>query len=101
MFYAINLNSISSNKLSCFEASLDDTRLWHRRLDHASVHAIEKLSKLDLVHGLPSYKFERDRICDACVKGKQVRALFKPLKTITTIIAYGFMWSNTYLQPQR
>ena len=32
--YAINLNSISSEKLSCFKASLDDTWLWHRRLGH-------------------------------------------------------------------
>ena len=51
--YAINLHNISSNKLSCFKASLDDTWLWHHRLGYASVHTIEKLSKLDLVHGLP------------------------------------------------
>jgi len=78
--YAINLNSISSDKLSCFKASLDDTWLWHRRLGHASMHTIEKLSKLDLVRGLPSYKFEKDHICDACVKGKQVRCSFKAQK---------------------
>jgi len=57
------LNSISPNKLSCFKASPDHTWLWHRRLGHASMHTIEKLSKLD-------FKFEKDHICDACVKGK-------------------------------
>ena len=50
--YAINMNSISSNKLSCFKTSLDDNWLWHRRLGHASTHIIETLSKHDLVHGL-------------------------------------------------
>jgi len=60
--YAINLNSISPNKLSYFKTSLDDTWVWHRRLGHASMHTIEKLSKLDLVRGLPSHKFEKDRI---------------------------------------
>jgi len=82
--YAVNMDSISSNKLSCFKASLDDTWLWHRRLGHASMHTLEKLSKLDLAHGLPSYKFEKDHICDACAKGKQVHSSFKPKKCIST-----------------
>jgi len=63
--YAINLNSISPNKLSCFKASLDDTWFSHHRLGHASMHTIEKLSRHDLVRGLPSYKFEKDLVCDA------------------------------------
>ena len=50
---AANINAISSNTLSCFKASLDYTWLWHRRLGHTSMHTIEKLSKLDLVRGLP------------------------------------------------
>jgi len=57
--YTINLNSISPNRLSCFKASLNDTWLWHRGLAHASMHTIEKLSKLDLAHDLSSYKFEK------------------------------------------
>ena len=79
--YAINLNSISPNK---FKALLDDTWLRHRRLGHASMQTIEKLFKYDLVRGLPLYKFEKDCICDACVKGKQVRSSFKPKKCIIT-----------------
>ena len=65
--YATNMNAISSNKLSCFKVSLDYTWLWHRRLGHTSIHTIEKLSKLDLVRGLPSLKFKNDRICGACI----------------------------------
>jgi len=83
--YAINLSSVSPNKLSCFKASLNNTWLWHRRLGHASMHTIEKISKHDLVRGLPSYKFEKDHICDACVREKQVRSSFKPKKCVSTI----------------
>jgi len=46
------------------------------------MHIIEKLSKHDLVRGLFSYKFEKDRIC--CVKGEQVRSSFKPQKCVST-----------------
>ena len=84
--YAISLNSISSNKLSCFRTFLDDTWLWHRRLDHVSMHTIEKLSKLDLVRHLPSCKFEKDHTCDVYVKGNQVRSSFKSKKCITCLI---------------
>jgi len=38
--YALNLRSVSPNKLSCFKASLDETWLWHRRLGHASMRTI-------------------------------------------------------------
>jgi len=84
--YAINLNVVSPNKLSCLKASLDDTWLWHRRLGHISTHTIEKLAKHDSVHGLPSYKFEKDRICDAYVKGKQVRSSFKPKSVLAQLV---------------
>ena len=80
----MNLNGISPNKLSRFKASLDDTWLWHRSRGHASMHTTVKLSKHDLVCGLPSYKFEKERICGACVKGKQVCSSFKSKKYIST-----------------
>jgi len=48
------------------------------------MHTKEKLSKLGLVRGLSLYKFEKDRIFCACVKGKQVRGSFKPKKCIRT-----------------
>jgi len=69
--YAINMNNISSNELSWFKASLDDIWLWPHRLGHATTHTIEKLSQLDLARGLPLYKFEKDRICNAGIKEKQ------------------------------
>jgi len=52
--------------------------IWHKRADHISMETISKISKLDLVRGLPKINFEKDKICEACVKGKQVKSSFPP-----------------------
>ena len=72
--------------------------LWHRRLGHANMELLSKLSKLDLVKGLPVTKFIKDKIFDACQLGKQTKSSFKEkeshfyFKTSRTL-AYGFIWS--------
>ena len=38
----------------------------------------------DLVLGLPKIKFENDKLCDACQKGKQTRVSFKPKNIVST-----------------
>ena len=45
---------------------------------------MNKLSKHDLVKGLPKLKYERDHICDACMKGKQISISFKPTNEVAT-----------------
>ncbi|CAJ2637126.1 unnamed protein product [Trifolium pratense] len=45
---------------------------------------ISKLSQLDLVRGLPKIKFDKDKICEACVRGKQVKSSFYPKDFIST-----------------
>ena len=40
-----------SNK--CFSAKIDQVNLWHQRLGHASHKQLEKISKCDVVIGLP------------------------------------------------
>jgi len=37
-----------------------------------------------LVEGLPKLKFEKDRICEACHKGKQTKVSFEPKNCIST-----------------
>lgn len=46
--------------LTCLTAIPNDPWVWHRKLGYASMHAIKKLSRLDLVIGLPKPKFERN-----------------------------------------
>jgi len=48
------------------------------------METISKISKLDLVRGLPKINFEKDKICEACVKGKQVKNNFYSNDFIST-----------------
>ena len=44
---------------------------------------LNKLVSKDLVVGLPSIKCNDDKVCDACVKGKQTRISFKSKKYVS------------------
>ncbi|XP_070057722.1 uncharacterized protein [Nicotiana tomentosiformis] len=48
----------------CLASIPDDPWLWHKKLGHASMHLIEKLSKHDLVIGLPKLDFFRNHFTD-------------------------------------
>ena len=63
---------------------MNDSWLWHRRLEHSSMKTLSKLVKNDLVIGLPKLNFDKDKICDACQFGKQVRSSFKSNNLVTT-----------------
>ena len=45
---------------------------------------ISNLSKNNLVIGLPKISFEKDHLCDACQRGKQVKPSFQPLNVVST-----------------
>ncbi|GJU46820.1 reverse transcriptase domain-containing protein [Tanacetum coccineum] len=40
--------------------------LWHRRLSHLNFGTINDLTRLDLVDGLPKFKYGKDHLCSAC-----------------------------------
>nr|GEY46025.1 hypothetical protein [Tanacetum cinerariifolium] len=70
--YAIALNKIASNSLTCFlaKASSLEYWLWHQRLSHLNFATINNLMKNNLVQGLPKMKFKKDHLCFACEQGK-------------------------------
>ena len=82
--YMIDLESEISLDASCLVSINDDTWTWHRRFAHASMDLIQKLSRKDLVIGLPKLNYIKDKMCDACQKGKQVKSSFKSKKVIST-----------------
>jgi len=53
-----------------------DKWVWHRRLGHANLRLISKLSKLQLVKGLPNIDYQSDALCGACQRGKIVKSSF-------------------------
>jgi len=65
------------SNVSCITSSMnyllsrnDEAWLWHRRLAHIHMHHLNRLVSKELVIGLPKLKFERDKLCEACQKGK-------------------------------
>ncbi|GJW75551.1 putative ribonuclease H-like domain-containing protein [Tanacetum coccineum] len=72
-------NIVPSGGITCLyaNATIDESKLWHRRLDHVNFKNINKLVKGHLVRGLPSNFFVNDHTCVACKKGKQHKASCK------------------------
>ena len=64
--YIIDMTPVVPQTQVCFytKASADISWLWHKRLSH------NKLTKRDLVTGLPFVTFEKEKLCSACEKGK-------------------------------
>jgi len=62
----------------------DECLLWHKRLDHTSMHTIDKISRHELVIRLLKYNFIKDKVCYKCVKKKQVIASFKSIECVST-----------------
>ena len=82
--YIIDIISSFSGS-NCFVAKDNNIKwIWHRRLGHANFELISKLSKKDLVIGLPKIIFKKYHLCDACQYGKQVKSSFKSKDCICT-----------------
>ncbi|GKD18098.1 putative ribonuclease H-like domain-containing protein [Tanacetum coccineum] len=78
--YSVDLKSVVPTKgLTCLfaKATIDESKLWHRRLGHINFKNMNKLVRGNLVRGLPSKIFENDHSCVACQKGKQHKASCK------------------------
>ena len=75
---------LPQNHLTCLSVLDDDIMLWHKRLGHASLSLLNKLVSKGLVVGLPSIKYNDDKVCDACAKEKQTRIACKSKKYVST-----------------
>ena len=81
--YKVDESFDPSSKV-CLSTLKEDTRVWHRRLDHASTRLVNKLYSRDLVEGLSKVEAYLDEVCEDYVKGKQHRVPFKSKKVIST-----------------
>jgi len=72
--------------MTCLLSKNDDSWLWHRMLAHIHIHMhhLDKLVSKNLVEGLPTLKYEKDKICKACQKGKQKKNVFKTKNFVST-----------------
>ena len=65
-FFAINISKYDDH---------DQSWLWHGRLGHANMNLISQLNKDELFRGLPKINFQKEKICEACQVGKQIKKL--------------------------
>ncbi|GKC27688.1 retrovirus-related pol polyprotein from transposon TNT 1-94, partial [Tanacetum coccineum] len=77
------LDMTSSAQESCFFAKSSENLkcLWNKRLAHLNFKTINKLAKQNLVIGLPSLVYSKDKPCSSFEKGKHHRANFKTKQT--------------------
>ena len=68
--FMLSLNN-TSLKVKCLMGNNNDSWLWHKRIAHIHMEHLNKLIKHYLVIVLRNIKFVKDRLCDACQKGKQ------------------------------
>nr|GEU45231.1 hypothetical protein [Tanacetum cinerariifolium] len=79
--YVLDMTSFAQE--SCFFAKASENLnwLWHKRLAHLNFKTINKLAKQNLVIGLPSLVYLKDKPCSSCEKEKHHRASFKTKQT--------------------
>ncbi|GKD68079.1 retrovirus-related pol polyprotein from transposon TNT 1-94 [Tanacetum coccineum] len=77
--YVIDMSFFNKESNACFfaKASPSVNWLWHKRLSHLNFKNINNLVKHNLVSGLPSLTFSKDKNYSACEKGKHHIASFK------------------------
>ncbi|GJV96605.1 retrovirus-related pol polyprotein from transposon TNT 1-94 [Tanacetum coccineum] len=78
--YTLSLGDMMASSLICLLSKSLKTKswLWHRRLSHLNVGAINYLARHGLVRGLLKIKFEKDHLCFACAMGKSKKKHYKP-----------------------
>ena len=52
--------------ISCRSARVDMLEIWHHRFRHANFKQVAKVSKLEVVEGLPKFGKVKKTICGAC-----------------------------------
>ncbi|GKC35433.1 integrase, catalytic region, zinc finger, CCHC-type containing protein [Tanacetum coccineum] len=82
--YTISISDMVASSPVCLMSEATSTKswLWHRRLSHLNFGYINDLTRLDLVDGLPKFKYEKDNLCSACERGKKKKASY-PLKLVS------------------
>jgi hypothetical protein len=75
--------SQSSGVERCFlSCSLSELWKWHRKLGHLSFDLLSRLSKLNLVRGLPRLRLEKEVVCAPCRHTKTVASSHPPLTNV-------------------
>ncbi|GKA36658.1 integrase, catalytic region, zinc finger, CCHC-type containing protein, partial [Tanacetum coccineum] len=78
--YTISISDMAASSPVCLMSKATSTMswLWHHRLSHLNFGTINDLTRLDLVDGLPKFKYGKDHLCSTCERGKIKKASHPP-----------------------
>nr|GFC29676.1 integrase, catalytic region, zinc finger, CCHC-type, peptidase aspartic, catalytic [Tanacetum cinerariifolium] len=78
--YTISISDMAASSPVCLMSKATSTKswLWHRRLSHLNFCIINDLTRLDLVDGLPKFKYDKDHLCFVYENGKSKKASHPP-----------------------
>ncbi|GKB91109.1 retrovirus-related pol polyprotein from transposon TNT 1-94 [Tanacetum coccineum] len=78
--YTISISDMAASSPVYLMSKATSTKswLWHQRLSHLNFGTINNLTRLDLVDGLPKFKYGKDRLCTAYERGKSKKASHPP-----------------------
>nr|GEZ98680.1 retrovirus-related Pol polyprotein from transposon TNT 1-94 [Tanacetum cinerariifolium] len=78
--YTMSLQDMMASSPICLLSKASKTKswLWHRRLSHLNIGAINHLARQGLVRGLLKLKFEKDHLFSAYAMGKSTKKTHKP-----------------------
>ena len=69
--YVVDFSGKTTTNAICLFGKADEGWLWHRRLGHVNMRTLQSLHKGNHIVGLKdSVSFSKDRVCRACVEGK-------------------------------
>ncbi|KAM1365793.1 hypothetical protein ACFX2F_044172 [Malus domestica] len=81
--YILDVSKIAEYSM-CHKAINETSVLWHNRLRHANFKDFKKLSKHEVVKGLPPLSVSNSYVCGSCQLGKQSRMAHKKVTDIGT-----------------
>lgn len=62
----------------------NETNLWHQRLGHINFKDLARLSRHEIIRGLPNLISMDSQVCGGCQLGKQTKSTHKRLSQIGT-----------------
>ncbi len=80
----VDFSKESTFHATCLMAKADKGWLWHRRLAHVGMRNLQDLLKGNHILGLTNVSFEKDRVCSACIAGKQHQSKHSPKNIVST-----------------
>ncbi|GKB05014.1 integrase, catalytic region, zinc finger, CCHC-type containing protein [Tanacetum coccineum] len=78
--YTISISDMAASSRICLMSKATSTKswLWHRRLSHLNFGTINDLIRLDLVDGLPKFKYGKDHLSSDYERVKSKKASHPP-----------------------